>query len=72
MAAWPPFFPPISLCTSMYCDKFQWSIDKPSFPVEMADLPGVVVMNRSDLTAPEVQGRIKEMLSHRKADVVMR
>lgn len=38
----------------------------------MMDLPGVLVMNKSDLTTPEVQQRIRECVSDRMADVVMR
>ena len=38
----------------------------------MVGLPGVVVMDRSDLTSPEVHKKVKEFMAGRKADVITR
>jgi len=38
----------------------------------MAGLPGVVVMDRSDLTSPEVCRNVEGFMAGRKADVIMR
>jgi len=38
----------------------------------MAGLPGVVVVDRSDLTSPEVRRNVEGFMAGRKADVIMR
>ncbi len=38
----------------------------------MSELPGVVVMDRSDLTEPQVQDKVRELLAGRRADVILR
>ena len=38
----------------------------------MAELPGVVVMAKCDITSPLVHQRICQFMAGRKADVVMR
>ena len=38
----------------------------------MVELPGVVVMAKSDITSPHVHQRISHFMAGRKADVIMR
>ena len=42
------------------------------FSAAMVGLPGVVVMDRSDLTSPEIHKKVEEFMAGRKADIIMR
>ena len=42
------------------------------YSAAMAGLPGVVVMDRNDLTSPEIRRKVEGFMAGRKADVIMR
>ena len=43
-----------------------------SWPAAMSQLRGVIIKDRWDITSPDVQEKIVELLNGRKADVIMR